>query len=159
MEFTNCKTHILKIHNTENKNCTCDSEKIWNKSKVSSEHNNLKFVRIFLIEKITGVANALSRKQEAAEQGRRKVATPVQRKPQISEGKELEEMINQCLEPNGYFPDAEQCDKYYDCRDGKFTEKLCPDGLVFNDFSPQHEKCDLPFGIDCTKRPKLRKNS
>ena len=67
-----------------------------------------------------------------------------------------EELSDQCPEPNGYFPDAEQCDKYYDCRDGKVIEKLCPDGLVFNDFSPQHEKCDLPFGIDCSKRPKLR---
>ena len=104
----------------------------------------------------------MTRKQEAAEQSRRKVSTPIQRKPPVQEEEEEEEYedvehSDKCPEPNGYFPDAEQCDKYYDCRDGKFTEKLCPDGLVFNDFSPQHEKCDLPFGIDCSKRTKYRK--
>lgn len=29
--------------------------------------------------------------------------------------------------------------------------------MVFNDYSPNDEKCDLPYNIDCTKRPKLRK--
>lgn len=28
--------------------------------------------------------------------------------------------------------------------------------MVFNDFSPEHEKCDLPFNIDCSKRPERR---
>jgi hypothetical protein len=36
-------------------------------------------------------------------------------------------------------------------------EKLCPDGMVFNDYSPDQEKCDLPYNIDCSQRPKLRK--
>ncbi|XP_031787487.1 cuticular protein analogous to peritrophins 3-B isoform X1 [Nasonia vitripennis] len=105
----------------------------------------------------------LTRKQEAAEINRRKNNQPLlNRHPArvTSEDEydeeEAGEFSDQCPEPNGYFPDAEQCDKYYDCRDGKLTEKLCPDGLVFNDFSPQHEKCDLPFGIDCSKRPKLQ---
>ena len=62
-----------------------------------------------------------------------------------------------CPESDGFFADAEQCDKYYECRDGKVVaEKLCADGTVFNDFSPVHEKCDLPFNIDCSQRPKLR---
>ena len=109
---------------------------------------------------------ALTRKQEAAEQNRRKVASPALQKKQQQqqtaseeqeEYEDEEELSDLCPEPNGYFPDAEQCDKYHDCRDGKSNEKLCPDGLVFNDFSPQHEKCDLPFGIDCSKRPKFRK--
>lgn len=42
-------------------------------------------------------------------------------------------------------------------RDGEMIEKLCPDGMVFNDYDPDVEKCDLPFGIDCSTRPKLRK--
>lgn len=67
------------------------------------------------------------------------------------------ETTDQCPEPNGYFADAEQCDKYYECIDGAITEKLCPDGMVFNDYSTEYEKCDLPFNIDCTSRPKLRK--
>lgn len=29
--------------------------------------------------------------------------------------------------------------------------------MVFNDFSSEYEKCDLPFNIDCSARPKLRK--
>lgn len=105
----------------------------------------------------------MTRKQEAAEQSRRRAALATTAKKQQPTAEEEyeddEELLDQCPEPNGYFPDAEQCDKYYDCRDNKITEKLCPDGLVFNDFSPQHEKCDLPFGIDCSKRPKLRKRA
>lgn len=64
---------------------------------------------------------------------------------------------DQCPEPDGYFADAEQCDKYYQCASGAITEKLCPDGMVFNDYSHEYEKCDLPFNIDCSQRPKLRK--
>lgn len=76
------------------------------------------------------------------------------KKPQIEE-----DFIatDECPEPDGYFADAEQCDKYYACRDGQFTAKLCPDGMVFNDYSSQEEKCDLPFNIDCSSRPNLRK--
>jgi len=69
---------------------------------------------------------------------------------------EDQETSEQCPEPNGYFADAEQCDKYYACSDGKMTEKLCPDGMVFNDYSPDQEKCDLPYNIDCSKRSKLQ---
>lgn len=70
---------------------------------------------------------------------------------------EDEDLTDECPEDDGYFADAEQCDKYYECRAGHITEKLCPDGMVFNDFSSEYEKCDLPFNIDCSKRPKLRK--
>lgn len=45
----------------------------------------------------------------------------------------------------------------YNYSDGQMTEKLCPDGMVFNDYSSDQEKCDLPYNIDCSKRPKLRK--
>lgn len=38
-----------------------------------------------------------------------------------------------------------------------FIERLCPDGLVFNDYDIEVEKCDLPYNIDCSKRPNLRK--
>lgn len=113
---------------------------------------------------VSGLASALTRKQEAAEQSRRKTSSTVSlKRPHAEEvyddDDEQEELSDQCPEADGYFPSADQCDKYYDCRDGKFTEKLCPDGLVFNDFSPQQEKCDLPLNIDCSKRPKLRKTN
>lgn len=45
------------------------------------------------------------------------------------------------------------------CSEGVATEKLCKDGLVFNDYSAIEEKCDLPYNIDCTKRFKLREYS
>ncbi|XP_019932838.3 protein obstructor-E [Aedes albopictus] len=80
---------------------------------------------------------------------------PVRAAPVASE--EIDpELSENCPEPNGYFADAEQCDKYYACRDGQITEKLCPDGMVFNDYDIDQEKCDLPFNIDCSKRPKLQ---
>lgn len=45
------------------------------------------------------------------------------------------------------------------CSDGVMSEeKLCPDGMVFNDYDPDVEKCDLPYNIDCSKRSKLRKS-
>lgn len=68
-----------------------------------------------------------------------------------------DETSDQCPEPTGFFADAEQCDKYYACNDGVISERLCPDGMVFNDYSIDQEKCDLPYNIDCSKRPKLRK--
>jgi len=61
-----------------------------------------------------------------------------------------------CPEANGFFPDSEQCDKYHSCYEGTSTERLCADGMVFNDYSPLEEKCDLPYNIDCTKRSKLQ---
>lgn len=66
-----------------------------------------------------------------------------------------EEPAESCPD-DGYYPDADQCDKYYECRDGKMIEKICEDGKVFNDASNLYDKCDLPFNIDCSQRPKLR---
>ena len=45
-----------------------------------------------------------------------------------------------CPERNGYFPDPEQCDLYYECIDGVPEAKLCPDGLLFEDGNPNQEK-------------------
>merc|ERR1712079_927973 len=36
-----------------------------------------------------------------------------------------------CPEDNGFFPDPEQCDLYYECIDNIPEAKLCPDGLLF----------------------------
>lgn len=62
-----------------------------------------------------------------------------------------------CPQKTGYFPDAVQCDLYYQCSKGNFEEKLCPDGLVFDDTDPNHERCDIPANIDCGDRTELRK--
>jgi hypothetical protein len=93
-------------------------------------------------------AQAPGRKQQAA----RRPAASTKRPTTEAD----DDTTDECPEPNGYFADAYQCDKYYECVDGTITEKLCADGMVFNDFSPMHEKCDLPFNIDCSQRPALR---
>jgi len=41
-----------------------------------------------------------------------------------------------CPETNGFFPDPEQCDLYYECVDNIPEAKLCPDGLLFEDGNP-----------------------
>lgn len=50
-----------------------------------------------------------------------------------------------------------QCDKYYECDDGIATERLCPDGLVFDETIRLKNKCDQPFNVDCGDRTELRK--
>jgi len=57
-----------------------------------------------------------------------------------------------CPESNGFFPDPEQCDKYYECVDNIPEEKFCTDGLLFNDTNPNQERCDYPFNVECGKR-------
>lgn len=63
-----------------------------------------------------------------------------------------------CPESNGFFADPKQCDKYYECVDSQPEEKLCPDGLLFEIKNPNHERCDLPFSVDCGERTELRKS-
>merc|ERR1712200_239884 len=57
-----------------------------------------------------------------------------------------------CPEPNGRFPDAEQCDKYYICKKDVAEAVLCPEGLLFDFKVPNHEKCVYPHGVDCSGR-------
>jgi len=55
----------------------------------------------------------------------------------------------QCQE-DGFYVDPQQCDKYYDCYRGQQTEKLCPDGLVFDHtLGPKVEQCNYPFIVEC----------
>ena len=62
-------------------------------------------------------------------------------------------------EPNGFFPDPEQCDLYYECVDGVATPTLCPDGLMFDDTNSIDAKCDYPFNVKCGDREYVRKLS
>jgi len=57
-----------------------------------------------------------------------------------------------CPEPNGFFPDPVQCDKYYECVAEVPEEKFCPDGLLFDASDPNSELCDYPFNVDCGDR-------
>lgn len=56
----------------------------------------------------------------------------------------------------GQYRDSVQCDKYYECVDGISTEKICPDGLVFDESIRLKNKCDQPFNVDCEDRIELR---
>ena len=62
----------------------------------------------------------------------------------------------ECPEPNGFFPDPEQCDKYYECVGEVPEEKFCPDGLLFEASNPNNELCDYPFNVDCGLREYVR---
>lgn len=62
----------------------------------------------------------------------------------------------QCPEKNGFFPDPEQCDLYYECVDNIATANLCPDGLMFSDKTTIDAKCDYPFNTDCGTREFVR---
>eukprot|EP00091_Calanus_sinicus_P018261 TRINITY_DN410_c0_g1_i16.p1 TRINITY_DN410_c0_g1~~TRINITY_DN410_c0_g1_i16.p1 ORF type:complete len:203 (-),score=60.92 TRINITY_DN410_c0_g1_i16:41-577(-) len=57
-----------------------------------------------------------------------------------------------CPETNGKFRDLEQCDLFYICRKGVATIEYCPEGLLFDDSIPNHEKCVLPHNVDCGTR-------
>lgn len=62
-----------------------------------------------------------------------------------------------CPAKDGQYEDDRQCDKYYECKDGIATAKLCPDGLVFDPTIRKRNKCDQPFNVDCGDRTELRK--
>ncbi|KAK9692822.1 Chitin binding Peritrophin-A domain [Popillia japonica] len=61
-----------------------------------------------------------------------------------------------CPERTGFFPDLEECDLYYICSKGDYEQRLCPDGLVFDDSDPNKERCDIPANIDCGDRTVLQ---
>lgn len=62
----------------------------------------------------------------------------------------------QCPKNRGQFEDPIQCDKYYECDEGVAKEKICPDGLVFDQTIRLSNKCDQPFNVDCGDRLELQ---
>lgn len=63
----------------------------------------------------------------------------------------------QCEEPNGRYAVSGQCDAYVECQDGVAEEKLCPDGLLFNDKVGIFTfPCQYPIDVDCTQRTKTQ---
>ena len=71
-----------------------------------------------------------------------------------------------CAGRAGFTHDPDQCDKYHECRDGRLTTHLCPDGLVYDksDFTADFQldsagvtgKCSYQFSIDCRGRERLQ---
>jgi len=68
-----------------------------------------------------------------------------------------QDYVDECPEPNGFYADAVQCDRYYECKDSVISDKLCPDGLVFDETSIQFAKCSFPFSVSCEGREELQK--
>lgn len=55
-----------------------------------------------------------------------------------------------CEERNGRYSVAGQCDAYIECTDGVPEDKLCPDGLLFNDKVKLFTyPCQYPIDVDC----------
>jgi len=67
-----------------------------------------------------------------------------------------QDYVDECPEPNGFYADAVQCDRYYECKGGQIFDKYCPDGLVFDETSIQFAKCSFPFSVNCEGRPELQ---
>jgi len=65
-----------------------------------------------------------------------------------------------CPEPNGFFPDPEQCDLYYECEDGVAEAQFCEDGLLFDYSVRNRERCKLPSdNVDCGLREFIQEPS
>ncbi|XP_063840607.1 protein obstructor-E-like [Scylla paramamosain] len=68
-------------------------------------------------------------------------------------------VLGQSCPPEGvqYFPDNEQCDKYYECKNGIGSEQLCPDGLLFNDkITDGRYPCFYRPEVDCGSRSRTQ---
>lgn len=66
--------------------------------------------------------------------------------------------FGQCPEKNGRFPTG-QCDAYIECQDGVAEEKLCPDGLLFNEKAKYFTyPCGYPKDVTCDGRSSLRES-
>lgn len=57
-----------------------------------------------------------------------------------------------------YFADADECGKYWVCKNEITNPKLRLDGLAFSEAGSTIEKCEFPLAVDWAARPKLREN-
>ncbi|KAF7993220.1 hypothetical protein HCN44_006280 [Aphidius gifuensis] len=62
-----------------------------------------------------------------------------------------------CPDKQGRYPVQGQCDAYIECIDGVPTEKLCPDGLLFNINARFNYPCGYPIDVNCEGRPQLQR--
>jgi hypothetical protein len=63
-----------------------------------------------------------------------------------------------CPQPDGYFPDPQQCDAYVECKEGVPEKQLCPDGLMFNDQLTEFPRypCSYPQEVNCGARARTQ---
>ncbi|XP_059221015.1 protein obstructor-E isoform X1 [Stomoxys calcitrans] len=55
-----------------------------------------------------------------------------------------------CSSPNGTAPVSGSCDAYIQCTNGVAEEKLCPDGLLYNEKSTGYP-CGYPIEVECSQ--------
>ncbi|XP_075729139.1 uncharacterized protein LOC119164825 isoform X2 [Rhipicephalus microplus] len=70
----------------------------------------------------------------------------------VSEGPIVVEIEFRCPEPNGLFPDAQDCRRFYHCSNDQPHHKWCPGELHFN---PTLLVCDWPHNAGCEQGGKL----
>lgn len=58
-------------------------------------------------------------------------------------------------EKGNYYPDPEDCSKFYECFDGVPLHWECPNGLLFN---PELLVCDWSDNVDCAASDSGEKN-
>ena len=51
-----------------------------------------------------------------------------------------------------YYPHMASCNKFKHCYNNSEHEKMCPNGLVWNDFQGKNE-CGWPSEVNCGARP------
>lgn len=70
---------------------------------------------------------------------------------------QAEYYTGKCTEANARYAVPDQCDKYVECTDGEPEEKLCSDGLLFNDKAGIFTfPCQYPIDVNCTSRARLQ---
>lgn len=78
-------------------------------------------------------------------------------RPRGERQSEVVPFTGKCEERNGRYSVAGQCDAYVQCSNGEPEEKLCPDGLLFNDkLKPFAYPCQYPIDVDCGTRSKVQ---
>lgn len=60
-------------------------------------------------------------------------------------------MNAQCKDSNGTSPVSGSCDAYIQCKNGVAEEKICPDGLLYNEKSTGYP-CSYPIDVECTQQ-------
>ena len=59
-------------------------------------------------------------------------------------------MTNICLDPNGFYPHPNDCQKYYQCAHGTPYEYTCASGLLWNNLM---NYCDWAANVQCNLQP------
>ena len=59
-------------------------------------------------------------------------------------------LTNICLDPNGFYPHPNDCQKYYQCAHGTPYEYTCASGLLWNNLM---NYCDWAANVQCNLQP------